>query len=225
MDRCIRLAEAREVPDRERDTLINAYYFCWIAHHGPFQVLYSDGEGGLNNDTAKAQLAHKGTTLRIRAPGQHATSIESRNGLLRGTLHLMEEELKRHNIPIVFERLLAEGVFATNAFTFYNGCSPYQAHTGRQPPMLPDLDTLDFPKGPETSGHERERRVREVSIEAITQATAVANFGGGKAAKKARVMAESILARTRTVYKKLGGKHLSLDNLFIQYSMGSTKDA
>jgi len=36
------------------------------------------------------------------------------------------------------------------------------------------------------------------------KATAVANFGGGKAAKKARVMADSILARTRTVYKKMG---------------------
>ena len=36
------------------------------------------------------------------------------------------------------------------------------------------------------------------------QATAVANFGGGKAAKKARVMADSILARTRAVYKKMG---------------------
>ena len=45
----------------------------------------------------------------------------------------------------------------------------------------------------------------------VTQATAVANFAGGKAAKKARVMAESILARTRTVYKKLGGKNLILE--------------
>ena len=36
----------------------------------------------------------------------------------------------------------------------------------------------------------------------------MANFAGGKAAKKARVMAESILARTRTVYKKMGGETL-----------------
>ena len=45
----------------------------------------------------------------------------------------------------------------------------------------------------------------------------MANFGGGKAAKKARVMAESILARTRTVYKKLGGKNLILDNLSLSF--------
>ena len=43
----------------------------------------------------------------------------------------------------------------------------------------------------------------------------MANFAGGKAAKKARVMAESILARTRTVYKKLGGKHLLVLAIFI----------
>eukprot|EP00959_Pyramimonas_sp_CCMP1952_P374961 7852522-Pyramimonas_sp.AAC.1 len=66
-------------------------------------------------------MANQGTTLRIRAPGQHATSIESRNGILRGTVHIIEEELNRHDIPIVFTRVLAEGIFVTNAFTFYNG--------------------------------------------------------------------------------------------------------
>eukprot|EP00959_Pyramimonas_sp_CCMP1952_P346318 7253215-Pyramimonas_sp.AAC.1 len=71
---------------------------------------------------------------------------------------MIEEELNRHNIPVVFTGVLAEGIFVTNAFTLYSGVSPYQAHTGRQPSFLPGLDTLDFPKGPETSGHERERR-------------------------------------------------------------------
>ena len=54
------------------------------------------------------------------------------------------------------------------------------------------------------------------------KATAVANFGGGKAAKKARVMADSILARTRTVYKKMGrdilGHHLYYTNAFSRNS-------
>ena len=93
MDRCIRLAAGLEIPDRERDTLIDAYYYCWLAHHDPFGTLYSVGEGGLNNDQAKEAFANEGTVLRIRALGQHATSIESRNGILRATLHLMEEEL------------------------------------------------------------------------------------------------------------------------------------
>eukprot|EP00959_Pyramimonas_sp_CCMP1952_P202970 4244745-Pyramimonas_sp.AAC.1 len=98
---------------------------------------------------------------------------------------MIEEELNRHNIPIVFSRVRAEGIFVTNAFTFYSGVSPYQAHTGRQPSFLPDLGTIDFPKGPEMSGHERERRVREVSLETITQATAVAKTNRALRAKTA----------------------------------------
>eukprot|EP00959_Pyramimonas_sp_CCMP1952_P260541 5448039-Pyramimonas_sp.AAC.1 len=62
---------------------------------------------------------------------------------------MIEEELNRHNISIVFTRALVEGIFVTNAFTFYNGASPRQAHTGRQPSLIPDLDAIDFPKGPE----------------------------------------------------------------------------
>ncbi len=104
MDRCIRLAAGQDISDRERDTILDAYHFCWIAYRGPFKVLYSDGEGALNNDAAKAMMANKGTELRIRAPGKHATSIESRNGILRGVLHMIEEELNRHNIPIVFTK-------------------------------------------------------------------------------------------------------------------------
>eukprot|EP00959_Pyramimonas_sp_CCMP1952_P226295 4731493-Pyramimonas_sp.AAC.1 len=123
MDRCIRLAAGQEIPDRERVTIPDAYHHCWIAYHGPFKVLYSDGEGALNNETPKAMMAKKGTTLRVRAPGQRATSIESSNGILRGTLHMLGEELNRHNSPIVFTRVLAESIYVTNAFTFYNGVS------------------------------------------------------------------------------------------------------
>eukprot|EP00959_Pyramimonas_sp_CCMP1952_P187874 3928198-Pyramimonas_sp.AAC.1 len=50
---------------------------------GPAKVLYYDGEGALNNDTAKAVLKAKGIELRMRARGQYATTIEARNGILR----------------------------------------------------------------------------------------------------------------------------------------------
>eukprot|EP00959_Pyramimonas_sp_CCMP1952_P191658 4007696-Pyramimonas_sp.AAC.1 len=115
---------------------------------------------------------------------------------------MIDEELNRHDIPIVVTRVLAEGIFVTNAFTFYNGVSPYQAHAGRQPSFLPDLDTLDFPKGPETSGHERERRVREVSLEAITQATAVAKTNRALRAKTAPDGARLCSAGERVDYHR-----------------------
>ena len=89
-------------------------------------------------------------------------------------LHVMEEDLKRHDIPLVFTRLLHEVMFASNAFTFYNGVSPYNALYGRQPAMLHDLPALDHEQETETSDHTREEVIRKVSLEAITQATAVA---------------------------------------------------
>eukprot|EP00959_Pyramimonas_sp_CCMP1952_P251864 5262472-Pyramimonas_sp.AAC.1 len=44
---------------------------------------YSNGEGALNNDTAKAVLQAKGTELRMRARGQRATTIDANSGALR----------------------------------------------------------------------------------------------------------------------------------------------
>ena len=89
-------------------------------------------------------------------------------------MHLIEGDLTRHSIHLPLVTLLGESMFATNAFTFYNGVSPCTAHTDRQPPCLPDLETPDFDGPGETAGHDRERRVREASIEAITQTTSVA---------------------------------------------------
>eukprot|EP00959_Pyramimonas_sp_CCMP1952_P176137 3680616-Pyramimonas_sp.AAC.1 len=62
---------------------------------------------------------------------------------------MIEEELNRHNIPIVFIRVLAEGIFVTNAFTFYNGVSPCQAHTlGDSPFSCLTSTLLTSPRGP-----------------------------------------------------------------------------
>ena len=130
--------------------------------------------GALNNDTAKAILKEKGTELRIRAPGQRATTIEARSCILRGIVHLVEESLNNRDIPVNFTRLLAEALFVCNAFTFYNGVSHYNALLGRQPACLPDLNVLDHETTNETSDRSREQQIRQVSLDAITQATAVA---------------------------------------------------
>ena len=136
--------------------VLNAYHQCWM-QFGPAKVLYSDGEGALNNDTANAVLKAKGSELRIRARGQHATTIEARNGILRHLLHVMEAELQRLDIPLVFTRLLHEALFACSAFTFFNEVSPYNAMFGRQPAMLPDFPVLDHEQETETSDHNLEQ--------------------------------------------------------------------
>ena len=56
-------------------------------------------------------------------------------------MYLIEEEFKKYDIEISFTRLLGEALFVTNAFTFYEGCSPYTALYGRQPACLPDFET------------------------------------------------------------------------------------
>eukprot|EP00959_Pyramimonas_sp_CCMP1952_P110220 2306014-Pyramimonas_sp.AAC.1 len=109
---------------------------------GLAKALYSDAEGALNKDAAKAVLKANGTEL-IRARGQHATTIEARNGVLRNLLHVMEAELNRLDIPLVSTRLLHDVLFAADAFTFDSEVSPYSALFGRQPAMLPDLPVLD----------------------------------------------------------------------------------
>eukprot|EP00959_Pyramimonas_sp_CCMP1952_P190219 3979175-Pyramimonas_sp.AAC.1 len=57
-------------------SILDAYHQCRM-QFGPANVLYSDGEGALNNDTAKAVLEAEGTELRIRARGQRATTLET----------------------------------------------------------------------------------------------------------------------------------------------------
>ena len=86
----------------------------------------------------------------------------------------METELQRLDIPLVFTRLLHEALFACSVFTFFNEVSPYNALFGRQPAMLPDFPVLDHEQETETSDHNREQTIRRKSLEAITQATAVA---------------------------------------------------
>ena len=60
-----------------------------------------------------------------------------------------------------------------NAFSFYDGASPYNALTGRQPAFVPDLQIIDFPKDGEDRSGVCEERIRQALISAITQSTAV----------------------------------------------------
>ena len=174
IDRAIRLSDGCEMPNKEAVSLLNAYATTWVQRHGPFQILYTDGELGFNNEKSIAELNRLGTELRVRAPDQHARIAEARQSMLRHVMHMIEAELDRHGQEIPFSRLLAEALFVVNAFSFYNGVSPYNALTGRQPACLPDLENIDFPTGGEKSDHLREQRIREAGIGAITQSTSIA---------------------------------------------------
>ena len=79
--------------------------------------------------------------------------------------------------------MVGEANFAGNAFTFYNGVSPYNAVYGRQPQCLPDLENFDFRQEGTNNRGERETRIRRASIEAITQATAMGKIATTDRAK------------------------------------------
>eukprot|EP00973_Karenia_brevis_P061671 8576676-Karenia_brevis.AAC.1 len=101
---------------------------------------------GLNNQWSADQFKRLGTELTFRAPEQHARLVESRNSVLRHVMHIIEEDLRSIGQEIPFTRLHAEAFFVVNAFSFYNGVSPYNALTGRQPPFLLDLENVNFPE-------------------------------------------------------------------------------
>eukprot|EP00959_Pyramimonas_sp_CCMP1952_P216358 4525183-Pyramimonas_sp.AAC.1 len=86
----------------------------------------------INNDTAKTVLKANGTELRIRARGQHATTIATRHGRLRHLLHVMDSDFNRLDIPLVFTRLLHEALFAADSFTFYSEVYRCNVLFGRQ---------------------------------------------------------------------------------------------
>eukprot|EP00959_Pyramimonas_sp_CCMP1952_P243314 5085904-Pyramimonas_sp.AAC.1 len=81
-----------EIPEKTMTSILDAYHQCWM-QLGLAKVLYSDGEGTLNNYTAQAVLETKGAELRIRARGQHGTTIEARHGILPHLFHVMGAEL------------------------------------------------------------------------------------------------------------------------------------
>ena len=83
--------------------------------------------------------------------------------MLRQIVHLIEEDLKRFGANIPSKRILGEAFVVCNALTFNKRVSPYNAHTGRQPPMLPDLENADFDAGGDN--HNRGQRIRQVGLE------------------------------------------------------------
>ena len=124
IDRAIRLSDGCEVSDQESETILNAYATTWVQRHGPFKILYSDGEKGLDNPSSIAELKRLGTDLRVRPPGQHANLAEARQSMLRHVMHMIEEELKRQGTSIPFSRLYAEAIFVVkNTFDFPRGKS------------------------------------------------------------------------------------------------------
>ncbi len=108
LDRCTRFHSGDEAKDKSEDTLIDLYKQVWVNIHGPFLILYVDGESGLTSPNARERLKRLGATVRVRAPEQHAQYIERRGRMFRLLLHKAEDQCKREGVPITFRSLLSE---------------------------------------------------------------------------------------------------------------------
>ena len=80
----------------------------------------------------------------------------------------------KRGITVDFEQHLAEATFAGNAMVSYNGATPYHAHFGRQPGMLPDMTML--PEATATGTARDLQRVREIALQKIIESTAIARI-------------------------------------------------
>ena len=178
VDRATRWHAATTVASKEGEVLFEALSTCWINTFGPPKFLVCDGEGGFWRPEIMARIRRMGTEPKLRAPEQHARYVERRGAILRGTLHLIEEQLEREELVYPFATTLSEAVFAGNTCTHVGGSTPYQAVFGRQPAFLPPLDAPDLPNLDESSerGELQRARVRAAALQGMIQATTMAKL-------------------------------------------------
>ena len=167
--RTTRWRAAMEIQSKQWKDIVDAFNLVWLTQHGPPKGLLFDGEKAVGSDEALQFFKANGIHFHKRAKGQHCRYIERRTAILRHNLHTTDEQLMAEVILqfIPFPHRLSNCVFAGNALISVNGVTPYNAVYGRQPTMLPDLDS-EVPGG--IHGHVQ--RVREICIQKMIEGTA-----------------------------------------------------
>ena len=183
--RATRWHAACAIPSKEGEVIFESLMSTWVTHHGPMERLISDGESGLWSAEIVSRMKRLGVEMTLRAPQQHARFIERRGAVLRATLHCLEEQAEREGLVITFPTLLGEAVFAGNSLTHVGGSTPYQCVYGRQPAMLPALETPDLQNAGDTSaaGEDQRAFIREAALQSMIQATSMARINRAAHAK------------------------------------------
>ena len=182
VDSAIRWAVAEEVTNKDVDTILTAIVLRWITPFGPPLTFVCDGESALRTDAAARVFTQYGTSLSIRAKGQHANIVEKRNDLLRQQLLRVDTQLRDEGLlgEVPFPRRLGEAVLAGNVLLSINNGTPYQALYGRVPNVLPDVDLA----AAAAQDHDPSlpmvarcaHRLRELNVQAIVEGTAKARL-------------------------------------------------
>ena len=178
IDRASRWHLAVGVPGKTDKDRWEAMATTWLTHHGPMTELIVDGETGVTESHMfQGEMKARGIKLTVRAPQQHARYIERRGALLRHSMHVIEDQLKREGVAVTFATLLSEAVFAGNCLTFVGGVTPYQVVYGRQPAILPPLSLDEGDLEQEGVPNDRiEARTREIALQAMVETTSQARI-------------------------------------------------
>ena len=162
LDMCTRWTVATPLASRSTDEILQAFQTRW------FGVFVCDQEGGIAGDYAAAWFERRGVKLKLKAPRQHAQSVEQHHEILRQQLHRMEPQATEDGLRVNFAEMLSEAVYAKNVLLCVGNHSPFEAVLGRTPPLLNVI-----PEEAEGLPEDRDAfRLRHIAIEAMIQATA-----------------------------------------------------
>ena len=170
IDKCDRFHNGTEIQRKDAESLMAAIAKAWIQLFGPFKFLIIDGEKGIADEKTVQYLKRLGIEIRERANNQHANMIERRAQILRHCLHTCETQLEKEGIKQEFAVLLAECIFAGNAFCNVGGVSPYTCRFGTTPAMLPDLNAPPSDDIPGVGLNMQ--RVREIAVQKMVETNA-----------------------------------------------------
>ena len=99
LDVCIKWSSTALVADRTVGSLLSFISRSWVNVFGPMKILVSDNEGAIASEEAGLILKRLGVERRLRAPGQHAVSVERHHELIRQLLHKLEGHCLLYTSP------------------------------------------------------------------------------------------------------------------------------
>ena len=141
IDHATRFSTASVIKSKRRDTIINAFFQCWISIFGPPEKVLSDNGGEFVNEDF-VDLCHNLNinfmTTSAEAPWSNGL-VERHNGIIGEVVSKIMED-----VECTVEVALCWAVNAKNSLQNIHGFSPYQMVMGKNP-ILPSSLTNKLP--------------------------------------------------------------------------------
>ena len=143
VDECARYKTSGRLPNREFETLMKFFLYCWFRWFGPPRQLVSDQDSTFRS-TEMARLCDRYHIQRVLAGsdpqkfssgGKHTTTglAESHVKLHQLTMLILKEDIKNSGFEISNDELAIETSMAHNALLTFNGVTPNMCVLGIEP--------------------------------------------------------------------------------------------